>query len=122
MLPHFEGGTIQSLRFKSSKAEISYLIEFLRNFQNTLPDEPLPKDGAVCLFPTKKSLRFYFEAISQHVPCYTTKLDDNQARIKLTQALDFCARPNQRFSERLLLDFFTEIKPRHKRKMVSLIF
>lgn len=122
MLPHFYGGTMQSLRFKSSKAEINYLIDFLRNFQDTLPDEPLPKDGAVCLFPTKKSLGFYFEALSQQVPCYTTKLDDNQARIKLTQALNLCVRPYQRFTERLLLDFFTDIKPAHKKKIVRLIF
>jgi len=121
MLPHNEGGVIQSLRFKSSKAEIEFLVDFLSKFRDRLPDEPRPRYGAICLFPTKKSLGFYFEAISQYIPCYTSKLDINQTRIHLIHALCLCARPYQRFAERLLLDNFQEIKPRHRKYMVSLI-
>ena len=121
MLPFHEGGSVESLRFKSSKAEIEYLAQFLNSCIRELPEEPRPRDGIVCLFPTKKSLRFYFEKLSVQVPSYTTRLEIEDSRRRLTHALSLCARPGQRFSERLLLENFTEIKPRHRRAIVDLV-
>ena len=121
MLPFREGGLVESLRFKSSKAEIEYLAQFLNTCIQQLPAEPRPRDGIVCLFPMKNSLRFYFEKLSEHVPCYTTRLDIEDSRRRLTHALNLCARPGQRFSERLLLENFTDIKPRHRQAITDLV-
>lgn len=121
MLPFHEGGVVESLRFKSSKAEIEYLVHFLRTCIDALPAEPRPREGIVCLFPTKNSLRFYFEKLCELIPCYTTRLDIEDSRRRLTYALSLYARPHQRFVERLLLESFPEIKPRHRKAMVNIV-
>jgi len=121
MLSFNEGGSVESLRFKSSKAEIEYLAQFLQDCVGQLPEAPRPRDGIVCLFPTNKSLRFYFEKLSEHVPCYSTRLEIEDSRVRLSHALGLCARPGQRFSERLLLENFREIKPRHRQAMTDLV-
>jgi len=121
MLPHHGGGNVESLRFKSSKAEIEYLAEFLSGFIDTLPHEPRPRDGVVCLFPTLTSLRFYFEKLSDLLPCYTTKQANVSTRARLAHALQLCARPEQRFVERLILEYFSDIQPRHRRRLVELV-
>ena len=121
MLPFNDGGLVESLRFKSSKAEIDYLAQFLNACVRQLQEAPSPRDGIVCLFPTNNSLRFYYEKLSEHVPCYTTRLEIEESRMRLTHALSLCARPGQRFSERLLLENFTAVKPRHLQAITDLV-
>ena len=121
MLPYHEGGCVESLRFRSSKAELEYLVQFLGDSINTLPEDPRPRDGIVCLFPTLVSLRFYFERLCDQVPCYTTRHEIKDSRRRLIYALDLCARPRQRFGERLLLESFSEIKPRHRKSIVDIV-
>ena len=56
MLPKDDGGEVACHGFKSRKAEIAYLAEFLKGCIAALPEEPRPKDGIVCLFPNWKAL------------------------------------------------------------------
>ncbi len=121
MLPFHEGGRVESLRFKSSKAEIEYLVQFLEDSINRLPENPRPRDGIVCLFPTLVSLRFYFEKLCDELPCYTSRHEIGDSRRRLIHALSLCARPGQRFGERLLLEYFSGIKPRHRKAIVDLV-
>jgi len=98
-----------------------YLGQFLVNSISRLPDNPRPRDGMVCLFPTTVSLRFYYEKLCEEVPCYTSRHEIGDARRRLIQAFSLCARPRQRFVERLLLEYFSGIWPRHKRAIVDMV-
>lgn len=121
MHPYENGGSICCYRFKSSKAEINFLIDYLNTKVAELPENPLSKDGIVCLFPTRKALAFYYENIQPHTPSYTGKPEAHPARVQLELLLELVCNPYQRFIERLILEMFTDIKPRHKQEMVSLI-
>ncbi len=121
LLPYEAGGEVLCYKFKSSKAEIAFLIEYLTNRIDQIPERPTPKDGIVCLFPLRKALRFYFERIRSEIPCYTTKAEPHPLRQQLSRLLELVFNPHQRFIERLILESFSSIKPRHKREMVRLI-
>lgn len=117
------GGRVDCFSFKSAKAELAYLVTFLRESISVLPDNPQSKDGIVCLFPTKKMLKHYMELFrSQGVPCHSKDRKIFPERVFLRMALSLIQMPNQRFVERLLLDYFEKIKPLHKREMVRIIF
>lgn len=121
MLPFYDGGLVESFKFKSTKAEIEFLGEFLNDCINKLPDNPRPRDGIICIFPTLKSLRFYFDNLSGLVPSYTNRVEISEARARINYAVSLCVRPHQRFVERLLLEYFEDIKPKHKKKIVDKI-
>jgi superfamily I DNA/RNA helicase len=121
MHPYQHGGSADCYHFKSSKAEIDFLINYLRVKLVGFPANPSSKEGIVCLFPTRKSLAFYYEAIQQNIPSYTGKTDVHPIRNQLALLLELVCNPYQRFIERLLLELFTAIKPRHKLEMVRLI-
>ena len=121
MLPKDDGGELACHRFKSRKAEIAYLAEFLKGCIAALPEEPRPKDGIVCLFPNWKALNSYMDLLKSEVPCYSRKSPLHPKRAWLERALELVYNPGKRFVERLLLEDFRDIKPRHKRAMVELV-
>jgi len=122
MSPKDIGGNVVCQRFKSKKAEIKYLAEFLKTCIAALPERPKRKDGIVCLFPERKVLKSYMACLSEAgVPCYSRKTPSHPQRTWLEQALALVCNPQQRFVERLLLEGFNDIKPRHKQAMVDLV-
>ena len=121
MIPFQSGGEVKCHRFKSSKAEITFLSEFLQDCVDQLTDNPRSKDGIICLFPTRKVLNFYYDNLCQKVPCHTRNPQLDQRRIIMMQFMELVCHPNQRFIERLILELFDEIKPRHKRALVERI-
>lgn len=122
MLEHAKGGSINCYKFKSSKAEIAFLINYLMVKIEELPKEPLTKDGIVCLFPSKKSLGFYYDKICQSVPSYTKKLKIQPQRNNLMLLLELVSNPEQRFIERMILEaMFPTIKTLYKKQMVNQI-
>lgn len=108
------GGQVMCYRFKSSKAEVAFLAEYLRERLAELPEAPRPKDGIVCLFPSKRILGAYFEMLSPHVTCAKRDRDPPDSRVWLARVLSLLVRCRQRFLERLLLNSYTAIKPRHR--------
>lgn len=121
MLPLEDGGQVSCFRFKSTKAEIAYLAKFLSACIDRLPENPQPEDGIVCLFPPRRRfLDFYFDQLSPHVPCGKRKPTPHPLRSWLRRALELVCRPSQRFLERLILEEYSDIKPRHKKQMVNL--
>lgn len=114
MLPNQTGGYVNSYKFKSTKSEIVFLEDYLNERIKNLPENPRPKDGIVCLFPTRKSLGFYYEKLNHLLPCYTDRTEIVEKRKRIINCLNLYTRPQQRFFERLLLEYFPEIKPRHK--------
>ena len=52
------------------------------------------------------------------VPCHKRKNEVDPDRLWLDRSLHIICTPNQRFLERLLLNDFTQIKPRHKKLIV----
>lgn len=113
MLPRHNGGSAHCYRFKSSRAEIEFLIEYLAARVAEIPENPSPKDGIVCLFPTHRVLDFYFDKIKPHIQSYKGKSEVHPKRLQLTRLLELVCQPNQRFLERIILESFTAVKPRH---------
>jgi len=120
MLAKHKGGQVACRRFKSRKAEVAYLAGFLEECIAALPEQTRPKDGIACLFPTWKSLNSYLVLLRSEVPCYSRKPPFQAQRAWLKRVLELVCNPGQRFVERLLLEDFREIKPRHKREMIDL--
>lgn len=121
MLPLKDGGGIQCFSFKSSKAEIAFLVKYLSKCIDELPENPKPKDGIVCLFPSRSVLGFYFDHLSPHIPCGKRKPAPHALRLWFQRVLELICHPHQRFLERLILEGYDAIKPRHKKEMVKLI-
>lgn len=121
MIPFHEGGQIECYRFKSCKAEVNFLRQFLSKRVDELPQNTGPKEGIVCLFPSWKALDFYYDQLSGRVPCSRRKGPIEPQRTWLSQALQLVCNPHQRFIQRLLLEDVSEVKPRHKRAMVRVI-
>lgn len=122
MVPKHSGGELTCLGFKSRKAEIIYLAEFLKGCIAALPKDPKPRDGIVCLFPTWKALESYMTCLSKSdIPCYSRKTPPHPERIWLKRAIALICNPEQRFLERLFLEDFDDIKPRHKQAMIRLM-
>ncbi len=121
MFPYHNGGEISCYKFKSSKSEIEFLIDYLNNHLSELPAEPKSKDGIVCLFPTKKGMKFYFDAMRDHIPCYIQGTQNIEDREWLSILMQLYCHPYQRFIERLLLNTITTIKPRHKKTIVRTV-
>jgi DNA helicase-2/ATP-dependent DNA helicase PcrA len=119
MQPYAQGGEILCLSFKSMKTELDYLKRYLGARVDELPVGPKPKDGCVCLFPSWKSLNWYFDRLSKGIPCSKRRSDGHALRAWLNRAAQLIARPKQRFLQRLLLEAYGSIKPRHKKKMVQ---
>jgi DNA helicase II / ATP-dependent DNA helicase PcrA len=119
MLSVKDGGQVVAYRFKSAKAECAYLTQFLQDSIACLPDSPGPKDGTVCLFPDRKVLASYFDRLSPHIPCSKIKTDLDPDRVWLELILRLVLNPNQRFRERLLLNHYGAIKPKHKKLLVE---
>jgi len=116
------GGTIACKGFKSRKSEIEYLVNFLKASIAALPEKPTRKDGIVCLFPERKVLESYMACLNEAgVSCYSRKTPSHPERTWLERAFVLVCNPEQRFVERLLLEDFNDIKPRHKRAMVGLV-
>jgi superfamily I DNA/RNA helicase len=72
MKPSKTGGTIRCLRFKSAKAEIEYLADFLIARTGALPERPEPKDRIACLFVLRDALDYYCDKLkAKGVPCHS---------------------------------------------------
>lgn len=112
------GGQVLCYRFKSSKAECAYLVEYLNARIAELPEIPRPKDGIVCLFPSKRVLNCYFDMLSPRIVCVKRGADVPAKRLWLERVLQLLLRPHQRFIERLLLNDYKEVKPRHRQLIV----
>lgn len=121
MLPYHEGGNIDCFRFKSSKAEKEFLVDYLNNRIDETPPEPRSKHGIVCLFPSRRALNFYFNQLRESVPCYIRGSQKSSRRDWLSLVMRLYCQPYQRFVERLILETFPEIKPRHKRSIVQFV-
>jgi len=121
MCSRYDGGKIVCYCFTSRQAEIAYLAEFLNGCISTLPEEPKPKDGIVCLFPNWRSLKSYMALLESEVPCISRKTQYPPKRAWLERALELASNHGQRFVERLFLEDFSDIKPRHKQAMVKLV-
>lgn len=121
MTPKSSGGVVQSLSFKSSKAEVSFLSEYLARRLSELPQNPRAKDGVVCLFPSKQARSAYFEMLASLVPCAIAERDSSPARVALRRTLELLLRPEQRFLQRLLINRFPDLKPRHRESLVALM-
>jgi DNA helicase-2/ATP-dependent DNA helicase PcrA len=119
MLPTKDNGEVFVFRFKSSKAELVYLTEFLRSCIAEMPQIARPKDGTVCLFPSWRVLNAYYEELAPIIPCIRRKTDIQANRLWLDRILHLVCTPNQRFLERLLLNDYGEIKRRHKRLIIQ---
>jgi superfamily I DNA/RNA helicase len=115
------GGQVLCYRFKSSKAECAYLVEYLNARIAELAEAPGPKDGIVCLFPTKRVLNCYFEMLSPSIACVKRGAIVSARRHWLERVLQLLIRPHQRFIERLLLNRYQHIKPRHRRLIIDCI-
>jgi hypothetical protein len=121
MQTYKEGGGVIGFQFKSSKAEIEFLKIFLTERIQELPETAEQKDGIICLFPTWKILNFYFDQLSPYISCVKRKKQSLPNRLLLQTALQLVSHPNQRFIERLILENFKLIMPRHKKEMIKLI-
>ena len=112
------GGDVRSLCFKSSKAEIAFLVSYLRERLKEAPANPRPSDRIVCLFPTRKVLRAYYERLGPELPCEGAVGSISHERRTLRRLLSLVPRPTQRFQQRLLLNEFKAIKPRHVDRLI----
>lgn len=113
------GGEVLSYRFKSSKAEVAFLVEYLKARIAELPEASKPKDGIVCLFPSKRVLAAYFDMLSPNVACSRRKSDTSPLRVLLNHVLQLLLKPGQHFLERLLLNEYPGVKPRHRKLIVD---
>lgn len=120
MEAHDPGGTIEAKSFKSAKAEVEYLREFLTAKLAALPDNPKPKHGCTCLFPSKKMRKYYRDRLAAlGVPCWPTEPADQAQRVWLETVLQLVLRPEQRFLQRLLLQStYTAVRLRDKKAML----
>lgn len=118
IIPTKDNGQIIAYSFKSSKAEIGFLTGFLGECIANLPNPAHSKDGVVCLFPSWRVLDSYFEKLAPLIPSIRRKSEPNPNRIWLERILRLICAPNQRFLQRLLLNCFDQIKPRHKQLIV----
>ncbi|MFH1446567.1 MAG: ATP-dependent helicase [Chloroflexota bacterium] len=121
LIPFEVGGEVLCFRFKSSKAEIEYLAKYLSKCIDELPENPTPKDGTMCLFPSWRALNVYFDRLSSLVPCVRRKPISCDLRLWLQRVLELVCHPGQRFLERLILEEYRDVKPRHKREMVKIM-
>lgn len=119
MIPVQSGGELLTYRFKSSKAEIAFLVPFLQDCISQLPETIAPKDGTVCLFPSWKVLDEYYKQLSPLMLCAKRKSVFDPQRMWLERILTLLCTPNQRFIERLLLNEYDQIKPRHKKLIIQ---
>lgn len=116
-----DGGEILSYSFKSSKAEREFLVSFLNDSIAQLPETVTTKDGIVCLFPSWRVLDEYYKQLSPLVPCIRRKPASDPARQWLEQVLTLVSNFNHRFIQRLLLNQYGHIKPRHKQLIIRRI-
>ena len=121
MTARADGGQVLCYRFKSTKAELAYLANFLPRCLGALPENPKSKDGVVCLFPSWKVLDFYFDRLSTMLPCIKRKASIDPMRSWLDHLLHLVCTPDQRFTQRLLLNAYSQIKRKHLRKLVEVI-
>jgi len=112
------GGQVMCYCFKSSKAEVGFLVDYLSARIAELPDAPRPKDGIVCLFPSKRILNAYYEMLQPHVTCAKRGWEIPEGRIWLDHVLSLLVRRRQRFVERLLLNNYASLKRRHRSAIV----
>jgi len=121
MIAAYGGGSIACYRFKSSKAEVAFLTEYLLALLADLPEEPKPKEGIACLFPSHRCLENYYKLLSPKVPCVQRSAPTDTKRIWLDRLLQLMKKPQQRFLQRLLLNDYVELKPRHTRIILQRI-
>lgn len=116
-----DGGRILCFGFKSSKTEVQYLAGVLTKCIDQTPDDAHPKEGTVCLFTTHKAMNSYHAALCDSVPIVRRSAPAMESREWLSRLLQLVQRPDQRFLQRLLVDKFADLKPRHKKLMIGLI-
>ncbi|MGH7984257.1 MAG: UvrD-helicase domain-containing protein [Candidatus Udaeobacter sp.] len=121
MVAACNGGQVVCYRFKSSKAEVAFLTDYLLSCLEDLPEEPKPKEGIACLFPSHRVLENYYEMLSPKVPCVQRNISPQSNRLWLERLLQLVKKPQQRFLQRLLLRDYAELKPRHRCMIVRRI-
>jgi superfamily I DNA/RNA helicase len=119
MVAAHPGGQVVCHRFKSSKAEVAFLTDYLNARIAELPEIPKSKDGIVCLFPNRRVLNCYYDALSHKLPCARRNPSIPPNRLWLERVLQLIKKPHQRFLERLLLNEYTDLKPRHRRIIIE---
>jgi hypothetical protein len=121
MVAAYAGGQVLCYRFKSSKAEVAFLTEYFLTRIAEIPEQPKPKDGIVCLFPTHRVLDCYFDMLFSKVPCVQRNVSVPSNRLWLERVLQLITRSHQRFLERLLLNDYVQLKPRHHQMIIGRI-
>lgn len=121
MIPVNPAGDVRCFRFKSSKAEVGYIADYLAQRLAEMPATPKSKDRVVCLFPSRKVLRAYYEMLSPLVPCEARSATFYPDRQTLKRVFELLARSTQRFAQRLVLTQFGAFKPRHRKAVVQRI-
>jgi len=106
MVAAYGGGQVVCYRFKSSKAEVAFLTDYLLSHL---------EEALACLFPSHRVLENYYEMLSPKVPCVQRNVSAQANRLWLDRLLQLVKKPQQRFLQRLLLNDYVELKPRHRR-------
>lgn|GEM_PF-928884 len=114
------GGTVAIRSYRSAKAEADSLVEYLRGLLSQVDETAPPDDRVVCLFPQNKVLDQYrkeFESRGLRCKCKDpSNLLDEKMWVRTLGRLAF--QRSQPFLERLVLERFCAIKPRHKRDVL----
>lgn len=115
------GGMVAIRSFRSAKAEADGLVEYLRGILSQVDETTPPDDGVVCLFPQNKVLDQYrkeFESRGLRCNCKDSSgLFDEKMWVRILARLAF--QRSQPFLERLLLERFGALKPRHKKDVIA---
>ena len=121
LLPIRDGGTVEIRGRKSAKAEIGFLAEYLRGCLTSLSPSSDPKEGVACLFPSKAVLRQYQKALSRaDVPCRVrTASTEYDAERWVRIMLRLAKQQGQPFLQRLLLERYSDVKPRHRKQLAQ---
>lgn len=115
------GGTVAIRSYRSAKAEADGLVEYLRGILSQVDETAPPDEGVVCLFPQNKVLAQYrteFEARGLRCKCRDpSNLLDEKMWVRTLGRLAF--QRSQPFLERVVLERFCDIKPRHRRDVLA---
>jgi len=112
------GGVVAIKSFKSAVAEADDLVERIRAILSQVNENTPPDDRVVCLFPMHKVLQQYrkeFEERGLKCKCKDSSDSLNDKMwVRILGRLAF--QRSQPFLERLVLDRFSDFKPKHKKK------
>ena len=115
------GGLVAIRSFRSAKAEVDNLVEYVKGILSQVDEATPPDDGVACLFPQKKVLEQYRkEFVKRGLKCEckdSSGLFDEKTWVRILGRL--AVQRSQPFLERLILDRFPAFKPRHKKAVIA---